>query len=136
MSGLFDSTTQGLARSLDMRLLRHNLTTANVANAETPGYAAKKVDFEDSLSTALQNADAPSTNGEANPISSLNADIMGVQGDVYDNPDVNHSNDGNTVDMEKEMSNLAENTVLYRAAVELIKKKLGAMRYVASEGGR
>jgi flagellar basal-body rod protein FlgB len=59
-----------------------------------------------------------------------------VRADVYDNPDINHSNDKNTVDLEKEMVGLAENTVMYKAAVEMIKKKLGSMKYAVTEGGR
>jgi flagellar basal-body rod protein FlgB len=59
-----------------------------------------------------------------------------VRADVYDNPDINLSNDGNTVDLEKEMANLQENTILYRAALQLINKKLGALRYVSTEGTR
>ena len=45
MSGLFDKTTDGLAASLNFRLIRNNVTSANIANAETPGYKAQKVDF-------------------------------------------------------------------------------------------
>ncbi len=50
MSGLFDKTTNALATSLAMRQLRHNVTSSNIANAETPGYHAKKMDFEGALS--------------------------------------------------------------------------------------
>ena len=39
---LFDKTTSALQTSLNMRQLRHNLTSSNIANAETPGYKAKK----------------------------------------------------------------------------------------------
>lgn len=132
---LFDKTIKGLATSANMRLLRQNLTTANIANAETPGYHAKKLDFEEALARAL----------DIDGIRSMNAthpdhfpvgggSIQGIRPDIYDNPDVPVNNDGNTVDLEKEMSALAENTVLYRAAVQLINKKLGALRYAATEG--
>ncbi|MBC86245.1 MAG: hypothetical protein CL677_03610 [Bdellovibrionaceae bacterium] len=62
--------------------------------------------------------------------------MANIKADIYDNPDVNMRNDGNTVDLEREMSELAENTILYKAALELINKKLGAIRYAATEGGR
>jgi flagellar basal-body rod protein FlgB len=62
--------------------------------------------------------------------------ISRARADVYDNPDINLSNDGNTVDLEKEMATLNENTILYRAALQLINKKLGALRYAATEGSR
>lgn len=136
MSSMFDKTTGALQKSLDFMLLRHNVTSANVANAETPGYKAKKVDFEDSLAAAL------SPNGAGN-LEALHGDhfpvghdhLQALQADVYDNPDVNVSNDGNTVDMEKEMANLSENSIRYKAATQLINKKLGALKY-AITGGR
>jgi flagellar basal-body rod protein FlgB len=55
---------------------------------------------------------------------------------VFDNPEGPVTNDGNNVDMEKEMATLAENSILYRAAIQLINKKLASMKYAASDGGR
>ena len=40
---LFDKTTNGLASAINFRLLNHNVTSANIANAETPGYKAQKL---------------------------------------------------------------------------------------------
>ena len=54
MSNLFDKTTDALAASIRMRQMRHNLTSANIANAETPQYQAKKLDFENALASALE----------------------------------------------------------------------------------
>lgn len=135
MSLLFDKTAKALGSSLDMRLLRQNVTNANIANAETPGYAAKKVDFEDQLVRALKmdgTQKMDSTNTGHYP--DVQGSIEKVKADVYDNPDGETSVDGNTVDLEKEMSTLAENTILYKAAVELIRKKLGALQYAVTEG--
>jgi flagellar basal-body rod protein FlgB len=137
MSDLFDKTTLGLATTLNMRQLKHNLVSSNVANAETPGYHAKKLDFEDALRRAL---DTDSLRG----ISVTNKDhfpigpggMKGVRPDIYENPEGAINNDGNTVDLEKEMSNLAENTLMYKAALELINKKIAALKYAVSEGGR
>lgn len=137
MSNLFDKTTNSLGASMDFRLMRHNLTSANVANAETPGYKAKKIDFEGQLSRALDLEEFPrmdSSHGDHFPIA--RGAISRVAPDVYDNPDVNLTNDKNTVDLEREMATLAENTILYKATTELIKKKLGALKYAVSEGGR
>ncbi len=131
MSKLFDNTMSTLDKAIDMRLVRQNLINSNIANAETPGYKAKKVDFEDALARALSTQE--NFDKVAAPVSSQ---IDAVRPDVYDNPEVNVSNDGNTVDMEREMAALAENTVLYKAAVQLINKKLASMKYAVTEGGR
>lgn len=137
MSNIFDKTTNALAASANLRLLRNNVTAGNIANAETPGYKAKKVDFEEALSRAIDHEGlaAAHSSDEGHFLMGQGA-LSRLRADVYDNPDINLTNDGNTVDLEKEMATLSENTILYRAALQLINKKLGAMRYAATEGSR
>lgn len=132
MSSIFDKTTDALAASLRMRQVRHNVTSANIANAETPGYHAKKVDFEDALARAIdlsRLSEGTSAQNEPGIKNNLNA----ITADVYDNPDAAINNDGNTVDLEKEMSALAENSILYKSALQLINKKMAALKYAVSE---
>lgn len=133
MSGLFDKTTAALQTSINMRQMRHNLTASNIANAETPGYHAKKLDFEEALARAIDldgtrslSANHPDhfTTGGANP---------SVRPEIYDNPEGAINNDGNSVDLEKEMSALSENAILYKTAIQLINKKMAALKYAASE---
>lgn len=134
---IFDRTTDALGSSLKLRSLRHNVTSSNIANAETPGYKAKVVDFENALSRAID-LEGAATNGVASPdhFAIGPGAISRARADVYDNPEVNVTNDQNTVDLEKEMATLQENSILYKAALQLINKKLGALRYAATEGGR
>jgi len=134
---LFDKTTNALGATINFRSLRQNVTAANIANAETPGYKAKVVDFEEALGRAidLEGWTKETATDPEHMIIGPGA-ISRSRADVYDNPDVNVSNDGNTVDMEKEMATLQENSILYKAALNLINKKLGALRYAATDGGR
>lgn len=121
MNQIFDKTLRALATSNKIREVKQSVLSANVANAETPGYHAQKVDFESELKRAL----------------SINeGSIESVKADIYDNPEVDVSNDGNTVDLEKELSSMVENNIMYRAANQLINKKLASLKYVASDGGR
>lgn len=132
MSNLFDKTTDALASSIAMRNLRQAVTQSNIANADTPGFHAKKVDFEDALARALD------MDGKSS-LSTSHGDHFAVGGQptvtpgVYENPDVSVNNDGNTVDMEREMAALAENTIVNKAAMQLINKKMAAMKYAISE---
>jgi len=137
MSKVFDTTTSALASSINMRLLRHNVTSSNIANAETPGFKAKVVDFEEALSRAIDH-EKIGQNHTSHPEHYLMGQgaISRARADVYDNPEINMANDGNTVDLEREMSTLAENSIMYKAALQLINKKLGLMKYAASDGGR
>lgn len=133
----FDKTTNGLGASLALRSLRHNVTASNIANAETPGFKAKKVDFEDALARAidLEGIGGEMANSPEHFAMSTGA-ISRAKADVYDNPEGNTTNDQNTVDLEREMANLQENSILYKAALQLMNKKLGALKYAATDGGR
>ncbi len=134
-NGLFDKTMNGLASSISLRQMRNNVTASNIANAETPGYHARKLDFEQALSRAL---DIDGMNGLST--SSPEHFALGsvpagkTKPDIYENPEGPVNNDGNTVDIEKEMSALAENAIMYKAALQLINKKMAALKYAATEG--
>ncbi len=62
--------------------------------------------------------------------------ISRAKADDYDNPEGLTTNDQNNVDLEREMANLQENSILYKAALQLMNKKLGALKYAATDGGR
>ncbi len=137
MNKIFDKTAEALSQSLNFRLQRHNITAANIANAETPDYHARKLDFEEALSRAVDLEGMGETHSpNPNHISLGKGSIAKSRVEVYENPDINTTNDKNTVDVEKEMATLAENTILYKAAIELINKKLAETRYAITEGGR
>lgn len=123
MSQVFDKTLKALQNAAHLREVRQNVLSSNVANVETPGYKAKTLDFEDALKSALQ----------ANDHASLDA---GIRPDIYDNPDAEMGNDGNTVNLEKEMVAMTENNLQFRAATQLINKKLAALKYAVTDGGR
>jgi flagellar basal-body rod protein FlgB len=137
MADLFDKTTRALGSSLQLRQTRNSVISSNIANAETPGYQAKKVDFEDAMGRALQMEDMKATTGsDPRHFAMGPGAISRIKADVYENPDVSVNNDGNTVDLEREMTTLAENSIAYKAAVQLINKKMAALKYAATDGGR
>ncbi len=137
MADLFDKTTRALGATLNLRQTRNNVISSNIANAETPGYQAKKLDFEDSLARALDIEDLGAPLGTVDEhFSTGPGAISRLKADIYENPDVSVNNDGNTVDVEREMTNLAENSIMYKAAISLINKKMAMLKYAASDGGR
>ncbi len=124
--------------SLNQRLVRQKVITANVANAETPGFRALGYDFEEQLQAA-SGTDDPFPMKATNP-KHFRDDLTQADGtiepDVYVRPQESITEDGNTVDVDKEMAELAQNQILYRSAVELINKKIGLVRYAITSGGR
>jgi flagellar basal-body rod protein FlgB len=59
-----------------------------------------------------------------------NGGFENLQPEVIEDPNGIVSEDGNTVDREKEMARMAENKVMYDALVQLMNKKLGMMKYI------
>ena len=137
MADIFDKTTKALGASLNYRLLRHNVTTANIANAETPGYKAKVVEFEDALARAIDLDGMNSLSAKDGEHFAMGTASVGrEQVTVEDNPDADVNNDRNTVDMDKEVVNMTENSIAYKAALQLINKKMAMLKYGISEGGK
>ncbi len=133
MKGLFDSTIGALNNNLNLRLQEQNVIAGNIANADTPGYKAKALDFEQAMRSALN----PETNlrleGEPGDIGSPGP--AEVKAEIYDDPNGVESLDGNTVDRGQEMVKMKENQILYNASIEALRKKLGMLEYGINEGG-
>lgn len=137
-TGLFNFDDRLHAETLNQRLMRHQVITANVANAETPGFRALGYGFEEQLK-GLANANEPlavKTSNEKhlkNPYTRVDGRVYP---DVFIKPTESIPHDGNTVDMDREMAELAQNQILYRSAVELLNRKIGLLRYAITNGGR
>jgi flagellar basal-body rod protein FlgB len=138
---IFDSTLGRLEKSLDVRLARHNVLSGNLANVDTPGYKPKDVDFQAAMAGA---GDEPGAAGPLPPASTLavtraghmSAGGVGGGGDipVIEHNGDNPSLDGNRVDLDRTMAQMAENGMQYGAAARAASKKLAILRYVVSDG--
>jgi flagellar basal-body rod protein FlgB len=131
---LFDPTIRALNQNMNLRLQQQNVISGNIANADTPGYKAKTMSFEEAMRNALDledniklEASAPEHFGSKGP--------ENVEGDVYDDPNGVESLDGNTVNRADEMAKMKENQILYNASIESMRKKLGMLEYGITEGG-
>lgn len=131
---MIDATLSILEKSLEMRARAHEIHTSNIANANVPGFKAKKIDFENRLREAMGELEAPNE-----PMVQREGIVSGqvaeVRPDIYEDPLAKASGDGNTVNMEREQTELAKNTIGYEASVQLINKKFALSKYVL-DGGR
>ena len=125
-----DKTLKALTTALNFREMRQELISSNVANANTPGFKAKKLDFEEALARALDvdgQMKMNATDGRHYNVGS--GGFNNLEPEIYDNPNGVVSENGNTVDVEAEMAQMAENKLMYDALVQLINKKMGIMKY-------
>lgn len=131
---LFDSTIGGLNASMNFRLMNQNVISSNIANADTPGYHAQKMEFEDALRDALNVSGRLQMEG-TDPEHFTKAEPGRIDPAIYDNPNGVVRLDGNSVDRAAEMVNMAENELNYNNAAEMIRRKIGLLKYAISEGG-
>lgn len=132
--GGFDPVIGALNTALNLRLLNQNVISSNIANADTPGYKAKAVEFESALRDAL-GVDTQSSPTQTHPEHLIHKATDPVNPEIYEEQNGVESLDGNTVDRAAEMEKLAENQILYDASAEMLRRKLAMLKYAISEGG-
>jgi flagellar basal-body rod protein FlgB len=118
----FDKALGIHPQALAMREKRGELLAANMANADTPGYKARDMDFKSLLNQNMT---------LAQPMERTNAKHLSVsQGfevhTLYRNPN-QASLDGNTVEANVEQAKYAENAVQYQASLQFLNNKLGGL---------
>ncbi len=131
---LFDKTVFLLGKVLDLRASRHEILAGNIANADTPGYQGVEIVFEDELREALLSARKVAlvrTNAKHFP---QDLPFRSVVGRIEPTGTLFIGNDRNSVDIEQEMVKLAENSLMYEAAVQILTKKLRGLEEAIREG--
>jgi flagellar basal-body rod protein FlgB len=102
---LFDTTQLGLERAISGAEMRQSVLAANVANANTPGYKPKDVDFHSALRTAF------ASGGEKAPITETTSDAV-------------MRADGSGLDIDVEASKLSQNGLEYQALVQAARGRI------------
>ncbi len=130
----FDSNIHLLQKVLDLRSANQTVIASNIANAETPGYSRKVFEFEETLQTAINRPAGTmhTTHSKHFPINST--DLGSINGKVIEIKDETGIGDKNGVNVDMEMVALSENELLYETVAQLLKKKLGMLKYAIQEG--
>jgi len=138
MIGNLDNYLRFNETALSLRSQRQELLASNIANADTPNYKARDIDF----ASALQNALAGGKNGAAmNTTDNKHMARAAATGDTLANGTpvlyrgvVQGSVDGNTVDMDVERNQFADNALRYEAGIMMINSQLkGLMTALQSQ---
>jgi len=127
MANALDSTLQFHVEALNLRAQRQQVLASNIANADTPGYKARDIDFRKSLEDALAGRvqTAPLARSATNHMAP--AQQGGASGPLLYRTVLQPSLDGNTVDMDVERAQFAENAIHYEANLMFINSQLKAM---------
>ncbi len=130
--GIFDTTIQILDKVLELRSQKLQSISSNIANAETPGYARLRMDFEDQLREAVNGTSQAVTQPGHMP-NFPEQQIESFQANFYREKDQSSVGDGNSVSMEQEMVDLSVNQIRYEAAIVSLNKKFSMLKYVIQE---
>lgn len=109
---MIDSVGRNLERYMDVLSARQRLVSSNLANADTPGYKTRDLDFQGELANLLN--DQPP---QAVEVSGLTT-----------------RNDGNNVNVDREARLLAENALRFSTASALMRGQLRSLRSAIQEG--
>ena len=110
---LFGPSMTTLEHALDIRAAKQRVVASNLANIDTPGYIAQRIDFD----AAMRNAEAT---GSVNPM-------------VEESSAPGHSLDGNNVNLEGELSELSRNKLMYNVTAQIMASKLRQVAMIAEQ---
>ena len=116
-------------QALTLRSERQRLLASNIANADTPGYVARDMDFSAALrqATGQMQGTPPLAASQPGHIGGANGAAGAAQANlVYSMPSQTNL-DRNTVDMDRERANFADNSVRYEATLRFINGNVRTM---------
>lgn len=138
MIGKLDDYLRFQETALSLRAKRQEVLASNIANADTPNYKARDIDFASAMQAALTRSQAPAT-----PLAATNPAHLPGAADGSTLPDgtpvlfrsqIQNSADSNTVDMDTERNAFADNGLRYEASITMINQQVRAM-LAAVQGG-
>ena len=130
---MFANLTSGLdfhSKALVVRAERQRVIASNIANADTPGYVARDLNFKDAMNQATGAGLSPGNSAQTSSSGTPNARHIALSGaggaglgsgsslayTVQTQPSV----DGNSVDLDRERANFVDNSVRYEATLRFI----------------
>ncbi len=109
---------------LDLVSVRQKLVASNIANAATPGYKTRDIDFQSEFQSALTQE----------PGSSPDPANAGPRVTVFEPDTLKARNDGNNVSLDRESRLLSENSIRFNFATQLWKSQMRQVRAAIQEG--
>lgn len=125
MTGKIENMLQFHRTALSLRAGRQELLASNIANADTPNYKAKDINFASALQEALGGNAASLPMTQTSPLhlgGPSGENVMGAPA-LYRIP-YQPSADGNTVDMDIERAQFADNALRYEAGVRFVSEEI------------
>lgn len=120
-------------KALQVRTDRMEVLAGNLANANTPGYKARDIDFQKAMKSAQQSRDHNLTRTHDNHIKGSMKGSGELQFRIPNQPD---TGDGNTVDVQVERNTFLDNGLRYQAGMEFLNGKITGMKKALKGGAQ
>jgi flagellar basal-body rod protein FlgB len=136
MKTIFSKNIGLLGKVMDLHLERQNVVMSNMANMDVPAFKARTLNFEKELQSALNTDDRGKVTRTSAGHMPTAFHAAGFEGNLEMGwkPRVVQGLD--SVDMEREMSIMAKNTLMYNALTDLAKKDFEGLQKVILDGGK
>lgn len=109
---MLDPVGSSLEKYMDLLSVRQKLIASNIANADTPGYKTRDLDFQTEFENAMKGG------------SPRAVEVTGLR----------TQNDGNNVSLDRESRMLAENALRFATATQLMRNRFRSLKEAIQEG--
>lgn len=129
-------------RSLDAAALSHKVISNNLANVDTPGFKRSTVLFNENLRKAMEakrggTQQLALSRTDARHLDLNAAPALGsIEPELVTDVTSTMRNDGNNVDIDREVALLSQNTVWYQTLAQITQMQFSSLRTAISEGRR
>lgn len=128
---LFSNSINSLGQALNYSSLKQKVIAQNIANVDTPNYKAEDVSFSSYMQNELgQGFQTYRTDPRQIDFSDSSDNSQTA---IY-TPNVQYNNDGNSVDLDQQMSDMAANQIYYNSLVDQLNSKFSALQMVIQGG--
>lgn len=127
---LFSNTFSTLENALDYSSLKQKVVSQNIANVDTPKYKAKDVSFKAILQTTMKQ----SMHAYRSDARHYEFKQNSVHPAVMTRNKVQYNHNGNSVDLDKEMAEMATNQIYYHAVTDRLNGKFSSLQNVIKGG--
>lgn len=123
----FDESFGIHEKALALRAKRTEVLASNLANADTPNFKAKDFDFKEALRAATESTSSNPQTANVKHLSLLtDASAVDAVKLKFRNP-ISPSADGNTVEVQKEQAEFAENALQYQVSLSFLSSRIQNM---------
>lgn len=121
------------AQAAQLRSYRGEVLANNIANADTPGYKARDIDFNNLLKQIQSNAQTTSGNNAVSPASTFPSRTQ-LGNELFYRLQTQASLDGNTVDLDREKAEFSKNALAYQTSMSFLGGRIkGLMSAIRGE---